>query len=254
MRKRKTIWLETSSYLPLVWRTPYSRSVVQLMEGHAEESEFLLQRDCVREAAGYLAFEDNWRYHPAIRFRRLADRLSERELRSLPYPSTAVQLLLGGNIWPQAQYLNFVRHTAFFFIDLLDGVSFEDPRSGLTECARRIEERVKKFRQLFHEHQHASELHLPRHDILSYWGTWYLDVPEKSFTIALVDDPRPYNLATDKLRDVYHYDCAISSTPPPSLVLVANTQFVRNVRTSFSITPCLIVCAKTCSAEIFGDT
>jgi len=159
------------------------------MAEHADDHEFLLQRDCISEAAGLLSFEDDWRYHPAVRFRRLTERLTDSQLRSLPYPSTAVQLLLGGSIWPQARYLNHIRHMAFFVIDLLDDISFEDPRQAILECATRIEERVCRFRDLFRTHGSAAELRLPRKDILSYWGKWYVEVPREPFSIRVVDDP-----------------------------------------------------------------
>jgi hypothetical protein len=251
---RRTIWLETSSYLPLIWRTPYSRSVVEILGRYATEYDFALQRDCVKEAAGYLSFPDNhWQYHPAVRFRRLIQRIPQDRLRRLSYPSTAVQLLLGGNIWPKAQYLNFVRHTAFFFMDLLDGVCFDDPARGLEECAVRIEERVNEFRRKFREHEQASELRLPAVDLLPYWGYWYVEPPEKPFTVALVDDPRPYNKTTEKLRDIFHYECASNATPPASRMLVANTGFERNVKTSFIELRCPIECARACSPDFFGD-
>ena len=248
----KTILLETSSYLPLIWRTPYSKSVVAMMTDQGEEARFLLQRDSVHEAAGYLSFEDDWRYHPSVRFRRLAERLNDAELGQLPFPSTAVQLLLGGSIWPQAQYLNFVRHTAFFFIDLLDGVSFEKPRTGLLECARRIEERTAFFRELFSAHESASQISLPQEHILSYWGTWYLSPLPRPFTIELMDDPRPFDKVSDKLRDLYHYDCALAVDPPADIMLVANTGFMRNVKSNFSRTPCPVVCAEAISPAFFA--
>lgn len=247
----KLVFLETSSYLPLIWRTPYTRSLIGLMRKYSAEHEFVLQKDCILEAAGYLSFEDNWKYHPAIRIRRLLERLSDDHLVRLGFPSTAVQLLLGGNIWPQAQYLNFVRHTTFFFVDLLDGISWDDPRRALSEFASRIEERVDGFRELFRVHAAASELALPTSDILPYWGRWYLLDGSERFKIRVVQDPRPYNMTADKLRDIYHYDCATNSSPMPSLMLVANTNFKRNVKTSFASLAFPIVCATTTSAEFF---
>lgn len=247
-----TVYLETSSYLPLVWRTPYSPSLVGLMAERYGKHDFVIQRDCIKEASGYLSFKDDWRYHPAVRFRRLAERLSTDELRRLPFPSTAIQLLLGGNIWPQAQYLNFVRHTAFFFIDLFDNLSFADPRDGLEEAARRIEKRVIEYRALFEEHLNASTLRLPGPRFLSYWGSWYLLESPDPFSITVVDDPRPYNMTADKLRDIYHYDCAVSAVPRPAEMVVANTGFTRNVRTSFVSLPVPIICAEVVSTKLFG--
>lgn len=247
------VYLETSSYLPLLWITPYSRSVVGFMHQRAMAGHtFEIQRDCIIEASGYFSFKDDWRYNPAIRFRRLADALSDVDLKRLPFPSSAVQLLLGGNIWPQAQYLNFVRHTAFFFIDLLDGVSFKSPREGLEESARCIENRISEFRKTFVEHSHANILRLPTASILPYWGKWYLvDVP-RSFEIRVVDDPRSYNMTSDKLRDIYHYDCAVHAKHRPVEMIVANTGFQRNVKTSFTTLPIPITCAETITLELFG--
>ncbi len=248
----RIIYLETSSYLPLIWRTPYSQSLVDKMIEYAKDYEFVLQGDCIAEAAGYLSFEDNWKYHPAVRIRRLLERLDDNDLARLGFPSTAVQLLLGGNIWPQAQYLNFVRHTAFFFVDLLDGICWEQPRRGLSAFADLVEQRVHTFRQLFRDHAEAKEMNLPNQDILPYWGGWYLPHCVPSFKIRVLEDPRPYNLTADKLRDIYHYDCAINSKAMPAMMLVANTGFKRNIKTSFATLPCPIVCAETGSGAIFG--
>jgi len=246
------ILLETSSYLPLIWTTPYTRSVVSLMTRHQEGHGFALQRDCVAEAAGYMAFKDDWRYHPAMRMRRLVEGLTDNELATMGHPSTAVQLLLGGNIWPQAQYLNFVRHSTFFFADLLDGLSWEDPRRALLALAALIEERVEAFRCLFQQHLTASALELPTEAILPYWGRWYLPRPLPTFRIQVLDDPRPYNMTADKLRDIYHYDCAVNHTPTPTMMIVANTGFTRNVKGSFSELALPILCAETVSASILS--
>jgi hypothetical protein len=201
-----------------------------------------------------MSFEDDWKYNPAVRFRKLAERLDDDALRKLSFPSTAVQLLLGGNIWPQAQYLNFIRHTGFFFIDLLDCISFEHPRSALYEAADLMEKRISNFRNMFQQHLTLSSLSLPTKSILPYWGKWYLlDIPE-SFRIDIVEDPRPYNMVTDKLRDIYHYDCAVNANPQPIEVLVANTGFERNTRTSFSSLPIPILCAEVISKKFFAGS
>lgn len=247
-----TIVLETSSYLPLLWRTPYSQSVVEIMGRHRSNTRFVLQRDCIREAAAYFSFREDWRYHPAIRFRRLAERLTDAQMKHLRFPSTAMQLLLGGNVWPQAQYLNFVRHMAFFCIDLLDGVSFEDPRAGLLECAKRIEQRVGHFRALLSMHERSSQIHVPQEDILSYWGTWYLLPVPPPFVVEVVDDPVPFDKTGNRARDLYHYDCALRLQPRASFVLVANTGFERNIRSSYRSMPVPVVCARASSATIFA--
>ncbi|MEO0080071.1 MAG: hypothetical protein ABIK44_05290 [candidate division WOR-3 bacterium] len=249
---KAVIYLETSSYLPLVWRTPYSQPVIDTMTEYADH-QFVLQRDCVLEAKGYLSFgDDDWRYHPAVRIRNILKRTTDSELREFGYPSAAIQLLLGGNIWPQAQYLNFVRHTVFFFADLLDGISFAHPREGLSEFADRIERRVIHFRQLFQDHAAAESVILPTEDILPYWGKWYLPSIPRRFTVRIIPDPRPFNMTTDKLRDIYHYECAVSSRPAPKLMLVANTGFERNVKTSFATLPCPIVCPKARTGDLFS--
>lgn len=247
------ICLETSSYLPLIWTTPYSRSVVDILEERrTKECSFELQRDCIREAASYLSFKDDWRYHPALRIRTLVKNLSSAEIERMSFPSTAVQLLLGGNIWPQAQYLNFVRHTAFFFIDLIDELSFKDPVRDLLIFADKIEERIGKFRRMFEEHIKASVFRLPTNDILSYWGRWYLKALPKPFEISIINDIRPYNLASDKLRDIYHYDCAVNARKRPDEMIVANTGFKRNVQTSFTNLSVPLVCASTATSIFFG--
>lgn len=246
------VFLETSSYLPLIWTTPYSQSVVSLMREYESQHDFALQRDCVFEAAGYLAFEDNWRYHPAVRIKRLLEKCSDPELGRLGHPSTAIQLLLGGNIWPQAQYLNYVRHTTFFLADLLDGLTWKTPRAALATFVERIEERVKAFRHMLQEHATASTLRLPSKDILPYWGKWYLPAQVQPFEIHMIDDPRPYNMTADNLRDIYHYDCAVNHNPRPRLMVVANTGFVRNVKASFTELRLPVVCAETTSVRFFS--
>lgn len=246
-------YLETSSYLPLIWTTPYTKSVVDLVARRREEGHaFALQRDCVIEAAGYLSFKDDWRYHPAMRIRTLVNNLKEEEIRALPFPSTAMQLLLGGNIWPQAQYLNFVRHTAFFFVDLLDGLSFENPKVDLLTFAEKIEGRVSRFREMFEKHAQASILHLPNDSILPYWGKWYLSKMPTPFEIQIVDDIRPYNMVSDKLRDIYHYDCAFNAQQRPDAMIVANTGFKRNVQTSFTQLTVPLIVATTATKIFFG--
>ncbi|OGL71949.1 hypothetical protein A3C17_00885 [Candidatus Uhrbacteria bacterium RIFCSPHIGHO2_02_FULL_53_13] len=247
------IYLETSSYLPLIWVTPYSKSVVDILEERRTRGDtFELQRDCIAEASGYLSFKDDWRYHPALRVRTLVKNLDENALRALPFPSTAVQLLLGGNIWPQAQYLNFVRHTAFFFIDLLDDILFDNPKEALLAFAGRIEERIISFRTMFARHESVTRLELPTKDTLPYWGKWYLPELPRSFDIKIVDDPRPYNLVSDKLRDIYHYDCAVNASERPDEMVVANTGFKRNVQSSFKDLLVPLICAKTATSEFFG--
>jgi hypothetical protein len=250
---RRAVYLETSSYLPLIWRTPYSRSVVEEMSARAADSDFYLQRDCIAEAAGYLSFEDNWKYHPAVRIRRLLQRTPDEDLRTFGFPSAAVQLLLGGNIWPQAQYLNFVRHTAFFFLDLLDHISWSNPREGMTEFASRIEAHVLGFRRMCRDHTGAAHLMLPCPDILAYWGRWYLSQVPSPFRITVLDDPRPYHMTADKYRDYYHYDSAAAAHPKADLMLVANTGFARNVKNMLAELPYPILCARTCSTEFFAD-
>ena len=247
------VYLETSSYLPLIWTTPYSKSVIELLEQRrVQGATFELQRDCVLEAAGYLSFKDDWRYHPALRIRALVQNLSEQQIRRLQFPSTAIQLLLGGNIWPQAQYLNFVRHTTFFFVDLVDDLSFNNPIADLMRLAERIEKRVSTFREMFKEHSKATILRLPSSEILPYWGRWYLTSLPDPFEIQIVDDVRPYDLASDKLRDIYHYDCAVTASKQPNEMIVANTGFKRNVRKSFTELPVHLICAETQTSRFFA--
>lgn len=218
----------------------------------------MLQRDCVLEAAGYLSFPDDWRYHPSVRIRNMLMLMTDSQLEGLGYPSSAVQLLLGGSIWPQARYLNYIRHTGFFFSDLLDGISFSSPREALSELANRIENRVVHFRQVFRDHADAKSIVLPTEDILPYWGKWYLPTVARRFAVELVQDPTPYDMTADELRDVYHYRCAAGNKPPPALMLVADTGFERNVKRSlkrsFATLPCPIVCAKARTGDIFRET
>lgn len=235
------ICLETSSYLPLVWRTPYSQGLIDKMSEYAQKGgKFFLQRDCIKEAAGYLSFKDaDWRYSPSARIDWLL-RLSDQQLASLGYPSTAVQILAGGNIWPQARYLNFVRHTIFFFADLLDGIDWIHPRQGLVELQRRVNERIAFFRNLFQNHVQSEKLRLPDPNLLPYWGKWYLPSPPTPFTIEIFPDPPR---SSTQSRDIYHYVSATTLRPQPDIILVANTKFVQNVRSAFPNLTCPVECA-----------
>jgi len=107
---RGIILLETSSYLPLIWRTPYSSSVISFLQKYKDTHSFALQRDCIAEASGYLTFNDDWKYNPTERIAKILEHLDDDKLQRLPFPSTAFQIILGGNMWPQGRYLNFVRH------------------------------------------------------------------------------------------------------------------------------------------------
>jgi len=93
---------------------------------------------------------------------------------------------------------------------------------------------------------------LPIGEILPYWGKWYLPRPFPTFSIRILDDPRPYNMTADKLRDIYHYECAVNHTPRPAMMIVANTGFVRNVKRSVSNLAIPIVCAETTSKSFFS--
>jgi len=52
--------LETSSYLPLVWRTPYTPGVIQQIQ-ELPWDELLIQQDSIREALGYLSYDRDWK-------------------------------------------------------------------------------------------------------------------------------------------------------------------------------------------------
>jgi hypothetical protein len=206
------VLLETSSYLPLLWRTPYTQSVLSAMANFAPEASFAIQADCIREAAGYLSFEEDWKYHPGVRIRRILAKTKDAQIRKWSFPSAAIQILLGGNIWPQGRYLNFVRHTTFFLSDLIDEVSFDDPRRGLEDLANRIDTRIARFRHQFNQHEKATTLMLPTEHMLPYWGLWYcLEVPT-SFRIDVLRDDH-ISPSSGRSRDLLHYEFALLIRP-----------------------------------------
>ena len=249
---RQIVLLETSSYLPLVWRTPYTKSIVEKLHELAADCDFAIQADCIREAAGYLSFEEDWKYHCPMRIRRLLEKLSDDELGSMGFPSTAVQILLGGNIWPQGKYLNFVRHSAFLFSDLLDTIDFHGPRAGLSELASRMDHRVASFRQLFRQHEASREISLPLAEILPYWGKWYLLSEVSGWPVSVLQDHRAYAPERDLTRDAFHYDFSLRLSPQPRAILVADTGFQRQMRKSVGSLEVPIICATTSSAAFYG--
>jgi len=132
IKESKKICLETSSYLPLIWVTPYTQGVIKLIQYYRDNVEFYIQEDCLVEALSYIHYPQNWFRHPSIRIRKLAQILTDEQLKYLSFPSTAFQILLGGKMWAQGLYLNFVRHTTFLYADLVDQVDFSsDKREGL---------------------------------------------------------------------------------------------------------------------------
>lgn len=148
MTKNKLkICLETSSYLPLIWTTPYSQGVIKLIQYYRNNADFYIQDDCLVEALSYIRYQKNWFRHASVRIKKLAKVLTDKQLSELSFPSTAFQILLGGKMWAQGLYLNFVRHTTFLYADLVDKVDFLDKRKGLLQLADLIDERFKELQK-----------------------------------------------------------------------------------------------------------
>jgi hypothetical protein len=169
----------------------------------------------------------------------------------LSFPIAAIQILLGGNIWPQGRYLNFVRHSAFFFSDLIDRIDFANARRGLAELADQIDHRIRIFRERFKVHESSQLLNLPDSGMLPYWGKWYCPVINRAFEITVLRD-EPQSQTQDAItRDLFHYRFALQMNPRPQAILVADTGFQRQVRTAYPSRPVPVVCAATSSAAIY---
>lgn len=165
MKDYRNINLETSSYLPLVWVTPYSNGIIDLL-GKYKVSKFFIQADCIKEALSYVNYKRDWFRHPALRFKRLAKMLTNRQLQRMSFPSSAFQILLGGKIWPSGKYLNFVRHTGFLYADLIDTVNFNNPRKALIEIANKIDNRFFSLQSLMKKHLEEKHFELSFDNII----------------------------------------------------------------------------------------
>jgi hypothetical protein len=231
--------LETSSYLPLVWNTPYTRGIWTLIQDHGDGSGVtgVIHRDSIKEASGYFSATNaensaskQWMYDPAFRARCLAESLSESELSCLPFPSTAFAIILGGSIWPFGQYLNYSRHCGFLYCDLADAIDFRQPKKQLLlRLADMIVERSRELSQVFDCHLAAQRVTLSAPSKYPYWGRIY-DGPANASIELRIRDDLPWDKHVAPTRDAYHYLMMRLEAPRPDLMIVADGGYDKNVR------------------------
>ena len=93
MSKNKLkISLETSTYLPLTWTTPYSQDVINLIQYYRNDADFYIQDDCLIEALSYVHYQKNWFRQASVRIKKIAKLLTDKQLNELQFPSTAFQI------------------------------------------------------------------------------------------------------------------------------------------------------------------
>lgn len=60
MAKNKLkVCLETSSYLQLIWTTPYSQGIIKLIQYYRDNADFYIQNDCLTEALSYIHYQQD---------------------------------------------------------------------------------------------------------------------------------------------------------------------------------------------------
>jgi len=246
------ICLETSSYLPLIWTTPYSQGVIKLIQYYKNNADFFIQDDCLIEALSYIRYQKNWFRHASVRIKKLAKILTDKQLNELSFPSTAFQILLGGKMWAQGLYLNFVRHTTFLYADLVDKVDFSDKRKGLLQLADLIDERFEGLQNKIEGHLVAKEFGINFNEILPYWGKFYLfmELPE-SLTVKVWKIDEKFEKGVARIRDVFHYQGMINSGIGFDKMIVANTGFSKHIKKELGKLDIEILCAESRQLEIF---
>ena len=250
----KKICLETSTYLPLIWCTPYSQSIITLIKSYQGEAEFYIQKDCIVEALSYVHYPNNWFRHAPFRLRKLSKLLPEKVLEKMSFPSSAFQILLGGKMWAQGLYLNFVRHTTFLYADLIDPIDFTDKRQGLLTLADRIDERYEAIKKKIETHSKQEEIVIDLGEIYSYWGKYYLYADEPfSFKVTIWDVDEIFEKGQARIRDVFHYESMLQSDIDFSKMIVANTGFSLHIKKEKKLKtlPIEIICATSRQTELF---
>ena len=246
------ICLETSSYLPLIWCTPYSQSLISLIKSYKLEAEFYIQKDCIEEALSYVHYPNNWFRHPSVRLRKIAKTTNAKLLDRLSFPSTAFQIILGGKMWAQGRYLNFVRHTTFLYADLVDRVDFTDKRKGMLELADLIDERYNQIKKRIENDFTSDNFEIDLNLIFPYWGYYYLYADDLfKFNIITWDGKKRFEKGSAKSRDLFHYESMLKSEIKFDKMIVANTGFSRYVKEQLGSLPIEIVCAQSHQTEIF---
>lgn len=246
------ICLETSSYLPLIWCTPYSQSLISLIKSYRSEAEFYIQKDCIEEALSYVHYSHNWFRHPSVRLRKISKIATEKLLHRLSFPSTAFQIILGGKMWTQGRYLNFVRHTTFLYADLVDHIDFTDKRKGMLKLAELIDKRYTSIKERIEKDLKSDIFEVDLNLIIPYWGNFYLyDDDLFKFNVITWDVKEKFEKGSAKNRDLFHYESMLKSNIKFDKMIVANTKFSSYIKSQLGFLPIEIVCAQSRQKEIF---
>lgn len=246
------ICLETSSYLPLIWTTPYSQGVIKLIQYYKNNADFYIQDDCLLEALSYIHYQKNWFRHASVRIKKLAKILTDKQLNELSFPSTAFQILLGGKMWAQGLYLNFVRHTTFLYADLVDKVDFSNKRQGLLQLADLIDERFEILQDKIEGHLENKEFEINFNEMLPYWGKFYLfmELP-KPLKIRVWRIEEKFEKGPARIRDVFHYRSMLDFDISFDKMIVANTGFSAHIKRELGRLEIELLCAESRQMEIF---
>ncbi len=246
------ICLETSTYLPLTWTTPYSQDVINLIQYYRNDADFYIQDDCLLEALSYVHYQKNWFRHASVRIKKIAKILTDKQLNELSFPSTAFQILLGGKMWAQGLYLNFVRHTTFLYADLVDKVDFSDKRKGLLQLADLVDKRFEDLQNKIEGNLAAKEFEIDFNEMLPYWGKFYLfmELPEP-LKVKVWKIKEKFVKGPARIRDVFHYKSMIDSGMGFDKMIVANTGFSAHIKKELGKLEIELLCAKSRQMEIY---
>lgn len=224
------------------------------MKSYQNEAEFYIQKDCIIEASSYVNYQNNWFRHAPFRLRKLAKVLTDEILEKMSFPSSAFQILLGGKMWAQGLYLNFVRHTTFLYADLIDNVDFSNKREGLQNLADLIDTRYESIKTKLDIHNSSDDFEINLNEMYSYWGKYYLYSDELcSFNVKVWDVDTKFEKGLARIRDVYHYESMRESKIGFEKMIVANTGFSQHIKKDrkIKILPIEIICAASRQLELF---
>ncbi|MFH1030408.1 MAG: hypothetical protein V1770_04070 [bacterium] len=252
LKDKLKICLETSTYLPLTWTTPYSQDVINLIQYYRNDADFYIQDDCLLEALSYVHYQKNWFRHASVRIKKIAKILTDKQLNELSFPSTAFQILLGGKMWAQGLYLNFVRHTTFLYADLVDKIDFSDKRKGLLQLADLVDKRFEDLQNKIEGNLAAKEFEIDFNGMLPYWGKFYLfmELPEP-LKVKVWKIEEKFVKGPARIRDVFHYKSMIDSGMGFDKMIVANTGFSAHIKKELGRLEIELLCAKSRQMEIY---
>ncbi|HAW50516.1 TPA: hypothetical protein DCX16_06175 [bacterium] len=223
-----------------------------MIKSYHSEAKFYIQKDCIKEALSYVHYPNNWFRHPSVRLRKISKIINEKSLERLSFPSTAFQIILGGKMWAQGPYLNFVRHTTFLYSDLVDRIDFTDKRKGMLKLANLIDERYNQLRERIENDLDSDKFEIDLDLILPYWGNYYLYTDALfKFEVIAWDVEEKFEKGKASNRDVFHYESMLKSKIKFDKMLVANTRFSLYIKKQLGSLPIEIVCAQSRQTEIF---